>query len=128
MTVHPNAEILVADDDLASRELLAAILKRAGMMVWIADSADDAWKLLHEVRPALVIIDDQMPGVSGIDLCRRIKRHAEFRHIPLILSTAAVDGAEALRAACDADAVIVKPWVRAEIEALTQSLLGSSDP
>jgi two-component system NtrC family response regulator len=81
-----NRRILVADDDESLRRVLQMELEELGYSVFTAPDGEAALRLLADARPALVISDLKMPGLSGLDLLRRIG--AEYPQITVILVTA----------------------------------------
>ena len=80
-------KILVVDDNADIRELLEILLTSEGYAVTLASSGEQALQLLSPELD-LVILDIMMPGMDGIELCRRIKQTFEYCHIPVILLTA----------------------------------------
>lgn len=83
-----NAKILIADDDPICRLLVETTLVSAGHKVILACDGDEAWRiLLRESAPLLAILDWQMPGVDGLELCRRIRDLSANRLIYPILLT-----------------------------------------
>ena len=79
------ATVLVVDDEPRMRTMLDLALSAAGYGVRTAPDATAAWRLLQEESIALVVLDVMMPGVSGLELCQRIREHAS---VPVILLTA----------------------------------------
>jgi len=80
--------ILVAEDDGVSRRLLEAILARAGYEVVSARDGNEAWQVLsRDDAPRLAILDWVMPGLDGIDLCRRLRERPDAPYIYTILLT-----------------------------------------
>jgi DNA-binding NarL/FixJ family response regulator len=67
------ARILIADDDRQSRLLISRVLKRAGYSTSVADTGEGALAAAKSERPALVIIEALLPGVSGYEVCRELK-------------------------------------------------------
>ncbi len=65
--------VLVVEDEPAQREVLGYNLEAEGFRVVMADSGDEALLLVAEERPDLVVLDWMLPGVSGIEICRRLK-------------------------------------------------------
>ncbi|MFO0844432.1 MAG: response regulator transcription factor [Gemmataceae bacterium] len=111
--------ILIADDDPVGRELLAATLAEAGHHVSCARDGDEAWRCLRdETSPLLAILDWQMPGIDGLELCRRAGGLAASRPLYLILLTARA-GREAVVRGLEAGAhdYITKPFDPDELSA-----------
>jgi DNA-binding response OmpR family regulator len=83
-----ETKILIADDDLTSRELLEAILTKWGLAVISAQDGDQAWEVLQAPNPPkLAILDWMMPGMDGADICRNVRQKTNNRHPYLILLT-----------------------------------------
>jgi DNA-binding response OmpR family regulator len=90
--------VVVADDDADIRALVTISAKRAGLEV-VASVADgeQAIAAITDLRPDLVILDVAMPGLTGLEVCAKVRENAELATIPVLLLSAAVD--EAARAA-----------------------------
>lgn len=87
--------ILVVDDNPANCDLLARQLKRQSYTVTTATNAQQALRLLSAISYDLILLDVIMPGMNGIELLQQLKRHDDWRHIPVIMISALdeVDGA-----------------------------------
>jgi CheY-like chemotaxis protein len=102
--------ILIVEDNPANLELLRDLLVAAGHAVEEAEDAQTCWTRLRARRPALILMDLQLPDIDGYTLTRQIKQDATFRDIPIVAVTAyAMRGEQekALGAGCAA--VITKP-------------------
>lgn len=112
---------LVADDDRAAAAIVSRSLLSWGFQVEIAHEGDSAWHVLSEVTPSLAIIDWEMPGVDGPELCRRIRNTPRLAHLYVVLLTARssrsdlVSGLES-----GADDYLVKPVDPNELRARVQ--------
>ena len=115
-------KILVAEDQSVSRHILVANLRKWGYEVVAAEDGSQAWAVLQgDQAPQLAIIDWLMPGMDGIEICRRIRESARTRQIYLILLTARrgqKDKIEGLQAG--ADDYVTKPFDREELRARVQ--------
>lgn len=81
-------KILIVDDEEAIREMISVALELAGFS-WIeADNSQSAHELIIDERPDLVLLDWMLPGTSGIELARRLKRDDATSEIPIIMLTA----------------------------------------
>lgn len=86
--IEPKAlNILVADDDPSARVLYRRVLERAGHRLTEANDGKEAWDRLQHFPADLVILDGIMPGMSGIECIREIKRNSPFRDLPIILAS-----------------------------------------
>jgi CheY-like chemotaxis protein len=94
--------VLVADDDRDVRLMLRTLLELDGHEVVEAKDGDEAWKMCMDVQPSVVVADVQMPGISGLDLCRKIRQSNYSPEIKIIVYTAGMATAEQARnAGCD---------------------------
>lgn len=103
MTSQP-AEILVVDDNAANLKLARVILQQEGHTVRTVIDAEEALVLLKSWRPALILMDIQLPGLDGLELTRRLKSEPEHRDTIIIALTAFAmpsDRERALAAGCD---------------------------
>lgn len=80
--------IVTVDDMIENRLLIKGILGRHGYVVFDVASGLDCLALLSRVIPRLFLLDIQMPGMSGFELCRRIRENAAYRHVPIAFLTA----------------------------------------
>lgn len=81
------SRILLVDDTLSTRQSLSDHLSRAGYVVSIADDGGKALEIIRDHEPDLVLLDTDMPGMSGLEVCRRIKQNPSMRTLPVILVT-----------------------------------------
>ncbi len=81
-------KVLVVDDEPDNVDVVRLILEFHDVKVWGASSAADCLALLEQVRPTMLLIDIQMPVVSGFDLLNLVREHAKWREIPAIAITA----------------------------------------
>ena len=118
------APILVVDDDTDSRMLLTTYLSAEGHHVVEADSGEKALAILAEGPAALVVLDVLLPGLSGFDVCRRIKRDPKTGATPVIMVTSLADTQSRTKAfESDADEFLAKPVFRPELIARVRSML-----
>jgi two-component system cell cycle response regulator len=118
--------VLVVDDDPVSVQLLDLILTRSGYEVIRASSAAAGLELVHSRLPDLVIIDDMMPGMSGGEMCLRIKNDPDVGHTPVILISAGirVKDSEYLQNV-GADYALMKPTLSKDVLEAVETVLGS---
>src|SRR5205823_9586000 len=94
-----------------------------------ATRGDEAEVKLRESPPDLLILDWMLPGVSGIEICRRLRARAQTRHMPIIMLTARGEESERIRGlATGADDYIVKPFSVPELIARVNALLRRASP
>src|SRR5262249_36428605 len=95
-----------------------------GFCVTVALSAEQAEQLFVESRFDLIILDWMLPGVSGLELCRRLRHNASTRTLPLLMLTARGEETDRIRGlGGGADDYVVKPFSVAELMARVRSLL-----
>jgi len=111
-------QVLLADDDEYMRLLLGEVLGALGHETEFAADGDEAWASWERRRPALAILDWQMPGLDGVELTRRI-RAAESRPETFVLIVTANDSREGLATVLDAgaDDYLTKPLVAEDFRA-----------
>ena len=121
--------ILVVEDESALSLLLTYNLEAEGYSVVRAERGDDAEVMLAESTPDLVILDWMLPGVSGFELCRRMRAREATRDLPVIMLTARGEESERVRGlSVGADDYVVKPFSVPELMARVRSLLRRARP
>jgi CheY-like chemotaxis protein len=94
--------VLVADDDPDVRSMLRTLLELDGHEVLEAKDGDQAWQVCLETQPSVVVADIQMPGIDGLELCRKIRQSKHSTDIKVIVYTAGMATAEQAKSAgCD---------------------------
>ena len=84
----PHGEIMVVEDDAVSLKLLSEISTKAGYQVRAASDGELALRSVRAKLPDLILLDIQMPGMNGIEVCRRLKADPETRDLPVIFISA----------------------------------------
>ena len=124
-----TARILIVEDEEPLTVLLRYNLEAEGFEVEVAFRGDKAEIRLREEVPDLVVLDWMLPGLSGIELCRRIRARTKTQQLPVIMLTARVDEGDRVRGlATGADDYIVKPFSVPEFLARVQALLRRAKP
>jgi two-component system phosphate regulon response regulator PhoB len=123
------ATILVVEDEADLTLMMRYNLEAEGFRVHIAQSGDEAAELMREALPDLILLDWMLPGLSGIELCRRWRAREETSRIPIIMITARGEEEERIRGlATGADDYVVKPFSIPELLARINALLRRANP
>ena len=123
----PN--VLVVDDEEAIRDMIQFALEKAGMGVQTAGNAHEALVRINESRPDIILMDWMMPGVSGLELTRRLRKDVYTEDIPIIMLTAKVtedDKVAGLEAGTDD--YVVKPFSPRELLARIKAVTRRNNP
>jgi len=122
-------KILVVEDEASQRELLLYNLEKAGYRVVSAADGEEGLLVAREECPAMIILDWMMPGLSGVELCRELKRFDETREAPILMLTARGEEADKVRGLdSGADDYLVKPFSIAELLARIRAMLRRAEP
>jgi len=123
------AAVLVVEDEPAIQELIAYNLKQAGHQPLRADDAEHALRLVQEALPDLILLDWMLPGLSGIELARRLRGDRRTKAIPIIMLTARADEQDKLTGLdTGADDYITKPFSPRELNARVKAVLRRRAP
>jgi two-component system phosphate regulon response regulator PhoB len=116
--------ILIVDDEAAIREMIAIALELAGFQCLQAEDALAAHHLIVDERPSLILLDWMLPGLSGIELARRLKRDEATREIPVIMLTARGEEDNKIQGLdAGADDYITKPFSTRELISRIRAVL-----
>lgn len=80
--------ILIVDDNLLNLQVTAKILKEKGFLISLAQDGETALNMLEQQTPDLILLDIMMPGIDGLEVCRKIKQNKKLKEIPVIFLTA----------------------------------------
>jgi response regulator RpfG family c-di-GMP phosphodiesterase len=116
--------ILLVDDDPALRTLLSTTFEVADVEVAEADGAAAARREISGARPSVIVLDVNMPGTNGLDLCRELKATESTRTIPIVLLTGSDDAIADEAKQAGADALVRKPFSPLELLAVAERLAG----
>src|ERR1700742_2057240 len=124
-----GANILIVEDEEPLTTLLRYNLEAEGYEVDAVARGDEADTRLRETAPDLIVLDWMLPGLSGIELCRRLRTRPQTQSLPIIMLTARGEESERVRGlATGADDYIVKPFSVPELLARIRSLLRRARP
>ena len=123
-----NGPILIVDDDASSRELVRELLEGAGYSTLEAASGEEALVMAGDERPALAVLDIQLPGISGYEVCRQLKeRFGERLPIVFVSGTRTEPHDRVAGLMIGADDYIVKPFAPDELVARVLRLVTRSN-
>jgi CheY-like chemotaxis protein len=116
--------ILIVDDQLSVREVLRGVLAKQNYNLVFAASGEEALVKAQEFTPDLILLDVMMPGITGFEVCRRVRADSLLAEVPIILITALDDHESVLDGLnAGADDFISKPFNHAELRARVQTTL-----
>ena len=128
--------VLIADDEPSTVAMLSSHLRSSGYAVLEASDGDQAWELAHEHLPHLVILDVMMPGMSGWEVCRKIREAVSLAHTGVIMLTGIGESLNEMTSPLyGADAHVDKPFeftvlddkIKETLQARKQGALGRPD-
>ena len=121
--------ILLIEDESAIRQMVTLALARGEYCVHEADSAEAGLAMLEEIEPDLVLLDWLLPGMSGVEFARRLKKHSAYRDLPIIMLTARGEEEDKVRGLeAGADDYVTKPFSPRELLARIKALLRRTAP
>ena len=119
-----NNKILIVEDEKDIRDLIIYSLEGKGYQTISTDDGEKAIKMLKENKPDLVILDWMLPSVSGLEICRSIRRDINTKNIPIIMLTAKItEEDKVLGLDSGADDYITKPFSTAELSSRVKAIL-----
>ena len=119
-----NNKILIVEDEKDIRDLIIYALEAKGYETISTDDGEKALKMLKENKPDLVILDWMLPSVSGLEICRNIRRDKNIKNIPIIMLTAKItEDDKILGLDSGADDYITKPFSTAELSSRVKAIL-----
>lgn len=125
--LQPN--VLIVEDEAALVELLTYNLENAGFRTAVACDGEEAMTAVAEAKPDLILLDWMLPYVSGIEVCRRIRRNPETSDLPIILLTARGEEGDRIRGLeSGADDYVVKPFSPSELIARVRAVMRRTRP
>jgi DNA-binding response OmpR family regulator len=118
MSKNEDSLVLVADDEPSMLQLLSAYVRSKGYRVLEASDGDLAWQLAREHLPDVVVLDVMMPGMSGWEVCKKIREAVSLAHTGVIMLTGIGESLNEMTSPLyGADAYIDKPFEFSELEA-----------
>lgn len=119
--------VLVVEDEADIRDLLQYNLEQEGFSVVAAEDGEHALEAVHRHRPALVILDLMLPGIPGLEVCRRLRGQVETERLPILMLTAkAAEADRIVGLEMGADDYLTKPFSPRELIARIRAVLRRS--
>ncbi|MFL5802382.1 MAG: sensor histidine kinase [Roseiflexaceae bacterium] len=116
--------ILIVDDAPAGRKILERLLRREGYQIAVADNGVEALRRAAELMPDLILLDVQMPGMDGFEVCRRLRAAVLLSEVPIIFVTGLGDREmRLLGIEAGADDFVTKPLDQVELQARVRAIL-----
>jgi CheY-like chemotaxis protein len=119
-------KVLITDDDPGVQDVFRIIFQRAGYEVTVFSDGTALLAGTFEL-PDIFVLDKQLSGIDGLDICRHLKSREETRHIPIIMVSASPNIANMARAA-GAEDFIEKPFRNKELVALVEKHVSARPP
>jgi two-component system, OmpR family, phosphate regulon response regulator PhoB len=121
--------IVIADDELAIRQLVRVTLASAERLVLEAKNGEEAWELIQRHRPAVVLLDIRMPGRTGLELAHAIKTDPALAHAYVILLTGSTrEQDHAAARAAGADMYLTRPFSPLQLLTVVDQVLAQASP
>lgn len=122
-------KVLIVDDEAPIREMIAVALEMAGYECLEADSANAAHAIIVDDKPDMVLLDWMMPGTSGVDFARRLRKDELTSDLPIIMLTAKGEEDNKIKGLeCGVDDYITKPFSPRELVARLKTVLRRTTP
>jgi two-component system, OmpR family, phosphate regulon response regulator PhoB len=120
-------KILIVEDEAAIRGMLTIVLEQAGFTAIAATEVEAAQKILADSYPDLILLDWMLPGTSGVEWARRLKKDLSYKDLPIILLTARGEEEDKVRGLeIGADDYLTKPFSPKELVARIRAVLRRS--
>lgn len=120
----PNQNILIVDDEMPIRDMLTMALEAGGYTVMQAENAQEAYTIIIDRKPDLVLLDWMMPGTSGLELLRRLKKNELTEKLPVIMLTAKTEEDDTITGLeTGADDYLAKPFSPRELVSRVKAVL-----
>lgn len=119
-----NAKILIVEDEAPLREMISYAMSTAGFVPLMAEDVDQAYTLIDNELPDLILLDWMLPGLAGVEFVKRLRRDEYTREVPVVMLTARSDEADKLAGfEAGVDDYVVKPFSPRELIARIKAVL-----
>jgi two-component system phosphate regulon response regulator PhoB len=120
----PDTRVLVVDDDRETQRVLSALLDSAGYATSVVSSAEEAFDRLRDMPIDLVVLDWMLPGMTGLEFCKRARRDPALGRIPILFVSARSTSSDIVAAfEAGADDYVTKPFRAPELRARILGLI-----
>jgi two-component system, OmpR family, phosphate regulon response regulator PhoB len=120
----PDTSVLVIDDDRDVQDVVSAVLSRSGFGVSSVSSAEEAFDRLREIKVDVLVLDWNLPGMTGLEFCKRLRRDHRLSRLPVLFLTAHSTSQDLVDAfAAGADDFVSKPFRTPELAARVLGLV-----
>ena len=117
-------KILVVDDEHDFVDLIRLVLKKEKYDVFVAYTGEDGIKIVEEEKPDLVVLDLNLPGIDGYEVCRRIRQKFSFQEVAVLMLTVRTLEQDYISGfTCGSDDYMIKPFEPRELLARIRNLL-----
>ena len=123
-----NRTVLIVDDETAIREMIVLALEMAGYETLEAADGIQAMRILQTQQPDLVLLEWMMPGASGLEVARKIRKDDNHKDVPIIMLTAKEDEDAKITGLSVVDDFITKPFSPRELVARLKAILRRTTP
>jgi two-component system phosphate regulon response regulator PhoB len=124
-----QATVLLVEDESSISSVIRYNLESEGFQVREATDGDEALEMVREERPDVVVLDWMLPSISGLEVCRSIRRNKDLKQLPIIMLTARTEEEDRIRGLdSGADDYVTKPFSPSELVARIRAVLRRSRP
>ncbi len=120
--------VLIVDDETAVREMIVLALEMAGYEALEAADGTQAMRMLASHQPDLMLLDWMMPGASGLEIARKVRKNPDHQGVPIVMLTAKDDEDAKITGLSVADDFITKPFSPRELVARLKAILRRTTP
>ena len=121
--------VLIVEDEVSFSDALSFMLRKEGFEVSVAADGNKGLEIFSRQGADIVLLDVMLPGISGTEVCRQLRRKTETRHVPIIMLTARTEETDKVRGLnVGADDYLTKPFSMPELVARVRALLRRAKP
>lgn len=121
------ATVLLVEDTASERQLMTQYLQEAGHLIVDASNGTEALQKLESTTPAVIVTDVVMPGMSGLELCRNLKKNPSTKDIPIVACSSKDQDLDKMWAMKQGvNVYVTKPYSKEDIVNAVSSLIGQA--